>query len=264
MRHTKEWYDAIVQAYLMFPGNHSAVARELGLTRHTTRKVWNEGWTKQLGTGNLNSDDPGDRRRRVPIDWAPPIKIKIAEYQAFARAKLEEARADQAASKKARDKTLADAVESAKADIIDSRALQGRAIKSARANSIALMGVTGNLLAAGVDLSKKVKEAIAGGDFKVKPREAILLLRAIAEITRHGNEAAQIADDMERRALGEPDMILGVEAHMTVEDATREIKEGAAALLRSERLGGGLRMLPPAAPPASPHPDALDVDASEG
>lgn len=246
IKYTREWYDAFVSAYLMYPGNHSAVGRELGVTRHACRTVWNDGWKKQVGTGGLNGEKT--KRKYEPIKWAPPIKEKIAEYQAMARAKLEEQRARSAEQEKKDDERLREAVDKAKRDIIDSRALQGRSIKTARANSIALMGVSGNLLQSGVDLSKKVRTLMGDPNWKPSPKQAIYLLRAMAEITKMGIESAHIADEMERRALGEPDMILGIEAHMTVDDAVKEIRDAHSALTRSEQLGGGLRVVPDPSP----------------
>lgn len=255
IKHTREWYDAFVSAYLMYPGNHSAVARELGVTRHACRTVWHDGWKKQIGTGGLN---PGESKEKKyePLAWAPPIKEQLAEYQAMARAKLQEQQKRSAEQEKKADEKLREAVEKAKNDIIESRALQGRSIKIARSNSIALMGVSGNLLQAGVDLSRKVRTLMGDPNWKPSPKQAIYLLRAMAEITKMGIESAHIADEMERRALGEPDMILGIEAHMTVDDAVKEIREAHSSLVRSEQLGGGLRVVSPPKPEPTKKADA--------
>lgn len=246
--HTKEWYDALVQAYLMHPGNHTAVANDLGITRHTARKVWNEGWVRHRGTGGLNAargnvSEAEDERRAEPIEWAPPIREKIAEYQAFARARLEDERARLALDKEERGKTLAEAAASAKRDLIDSRALQGRVIKQARQNSTLLLGVTGNMLHGAVVLSTKIRALLSDPNWNPKPREAMSLMRSMAEIAQRGTEMSKITDDMERRALGEPDMILGVETSMTFDEAVAEIRDAYESLQRSEKIGKGLRVV---------------------
>lgn len=232
LRKTPEWYAALVQAFLIHGKNFAAVSRDLGITRFACRTAWNEGWTKQVGT-ELN----GGVRRYEKVDWAPPIKNKIAEYQVLARAKLEEERRAVDKEKEDREAALRDAVEKAKADLVDSRALQGRTVKQARANSIALMGVSGNLLQAAAQLSKKVARLVSDPNWTPSPKQAVSLLGRMAEITKMGVESASIADEMERKALGEPDMVFGFDVSMSVEDAVSEIHQGYAALQRSQAMG---------------------------
>ena len=170
-RKTHEWYLALVQAFLVHGQNFAAVSRDLGITRFACRTAWNDGWTKQVGT-ELN----GGVRRYEKLDWAPPIKNKISEYQVLARAKLEEERRAVEQEKAEREAALRDAVEKAKADLVDSRALQGRTVKQARANSIALMGVSGNLLQAAAQLSKKVHTPFpehASGSSLATPKQVV-------------------------------------------------------------------------------------------
>ena len=231
-RKTPEWYGALVQAFLVHGQNFAAVSRDLGITRFACRTAWNEGWTRQVGT-ELN----GGVRRYEKVEWAPPIKNKISEYQVLARAKLEEERRAVEQEKADREAALRDAVDKAKADLVDSRALQGRTVKQARANSIALMGVSGNLLQAAAQLSKKVARLVSDPNWTPSPKQAVSLLGRMAEITKMGVESAAIADEMERKALGEPDMVFGFDVSMSVEDAVSEIHQGYAALQRSQAMG---------------------------
>lgn len=220
---TPEQYDRLVAAYLRNPGNHSAVAVEVGCTRDTAKQAFDHGWSKRVS-------GPGQPAVYEQLEWAPAIKSVLAEHQALARAKLEQRRMQDAESEQARAKTLAHASAQARADLIDSRALLGRSIKQARANAILLMTVTSNLLGGALELSKRMRALIADPNVKLTPQEMAVILRQIGTITRDANDAARAADDMERRALGEPDQVISVEGNMTEADAAKLLREAWESL----------------------------------
>lgn len=241
-------YDRLVAAYLANPGNHTAVAAAVGCTRDTARLAFEHGWSKRVSA-------PGQPVVEELLDWAPPIKTVLAEHQALARAKLEQRRQDEQVEQGARAKTLSAASAQARADLIDSRALLGRSIKQARANAIGLMTVTSNLLGGAIELGKQMRARLADPTVaaKMTPREMADILRAVAAITREANDAARAADDMERRALGEPDQIISVEGNMTEADAAKLMREAWEAIGIAGRMPDGV-----------PAPPMLEAAVVEG
>lgn len=138
---------------------------------------------------------------------------------------------------KRRREELQRAAAKAHDDLVESRALRGRSIRSARTNAIALQSAVGQLLAAAIPLTGRVSDLLNDPKWKPTPQGAVKLVRSIAWMTREANQAAQIADDMERRALGEPDQIVAIEGNHSLDQSVAIILEAHAALSRAHERG---------------------------
>jgi hypothetical protein len=226
-------YSRIVAAYRDRPGNATAVAAAAGVSRHIAERAWIRGW-----------------RNRDRSWWGRPVRDVIAEEFTVARAMLSPRAPSEDAKTRA---AIVQVVGDARSDLAQSRALQGRSARMARTSGLALQGVLAKLLQGASLVAARLQPMLADGTFSA--RESMAILRSIAWITREANAAMQIADDLERRALGEPDAILGIAAVMTVEEAERELAEAAKAYAR---LCGRGRAPVPGAVAAT----AMDADAT--
>jgi len=208
----------MVESHRAELGDHTQAAEVGGVSYNTARKAFERG---------LGAD-------------MPPIRTLMAQEMVRARAQLSEYR-DQASSER-------DQVTAARKDMIDSRAAQARAVRMARNNAIATMGISANLLRAGVRLSERTQELLADKNWAPKPAEAVGLLRAIASLSREAVETARAAEDMEARILGAPDLLVGV-VNMTPEQAVITLQDGQRTLdrIRRRAIRGDL---PPGVPSA--------------
>lgn len=136
-----------------------------------------------------------------------------------------------------RRRQLQEAAEKAHDDIIESRALRGRSIRAARTNAIALQSVVGQLLKSAIPLTEKIATLLEEPKWRPNPSSALRIVRAVAWMTREANQSAQIADEMERRALGEPDQILALEHTQSLDESVAIIMEAHAAMERASKRG---------------------------
>lgn len=212
-----DFYESLVSAFLAVPGNASAAAREAGCDRRTAARAWSLGW---------------------PRKGFAPIKQRVEDEQRAARARL--LRDEQDAREAKRD-AAAKLEADASIDRAKSRAEEARAVRAARANALALQGATARLNRGALALAQRIEAQLLNTNdeaAKLKPREAVALLRQVAAINRESNDAARLAVQLERLVLGEPDQVVGhVLIDMTPEDARREIERANEALGRATRRG---------------------------
>src|SRR5690606_20842548 len=130
----------------------------------------------------------------------------------------------------ARQESLRKAIDEGFADLVDSRAKQGKVIRAARDNSIASLVISQKMLKAAIPLTDKIVAGLDSANLNVFER--MRLLRQIGRFAADAVEIAQIVDEMERKALGEPNQILQVQGGvtMTLEEAKSTLSEVAEVL----------------------------------
>lgn len=213
---TKEKYDAIVAAFRKHGDNFKAVATECGVHWHTAKKAWEEGWAAQKDK-----------------DWALPIKDVLKQEYVMARAALEREKRDLVADHRiARQDKLREAIEAGFADIVESRAKQGKVIRAARDNSFVALVISQKLLKASIPLSDKIIQELSDDKSGLDVGARMRLLRQIGRFAYDAIEMSQLVEEMERKALGEPDTILEVQGGITmsVEEAKATLHEVAEVL----------------------------------
>lgn len=213
-RITKEKYDALLAAFRKHSDNFKAVSKECGVGWETARRAWNTGWADQASK-----------------PWALPIKDVVHKEQVEARAALNREREDLVKDHRiARQASLQQAIEEGFNDLVDSRKKQGKVIRAARDNSIAALIVSQKMLKAAVPLADLVVQDLGDPDLNVFER--MRLMRQIIRFSHDAVEMSQIVEEMERKALGEPDTILEVQGglNMSVDEAKDTLKEVAEVL----------------------------------
>lgn len=211
---TREKYDALLDAFRRHGENFKAVAEDVGVHWQTAKRAWAKGWHEQKSK-----------------PWALPINGVIAKEQIEARAALAREKDLLVNDHRiARQDQLREAIEAGFTDLVDSRSKQGKVIRAARDNSIAALIVSQKLLKAAIPLADQIVAQLTDPALTVFER-----MRLMRQIVRFGSDAveiAQIADEMERRALGEPDSILQVQhgINMSLDEAKETLAEVAEVL----------------------------------
>lgn len=211
---TRDKYDAMVEAFREHGENYKAVAEACKVHWTTAKRAWKEGWSHQKSK-----------------PWALPIEDVLKREQVEARAALAREKQDLVQDRRiARQESLRDAIEAGFADLVDSRAKQGKVIRAARDNSIAALIVSQKLLKAALPLADKIVKDLE--DDALDVFQKMRLMRQLGRFTHDSIEMAQVVEEMERRALGEPDTILEVQGGvtMTVTEAKATLKEVAEVL----------------------------------
>lgn len=190
---TKEKYQALLAAFREHGDNFKAVAEEVGVHWSTAKKAWTEGWSSQKSK-----------------PWALPIEQVIAKEQVEARAALARERQSLVEDHRiARQKSLQEAIEHAFDDLVDSRSKQGKVIRGARDNSLAALIITQKLLRAAMPLADKIVKQLESEQLNVFER--MRLLRQLGRFSHDAIEMAQAVEEMEAKALGEPEKLLEVQ-----------------------------------------------------
>lgn len=213
-RITRETYDDLVDAFREHGDNFKAVAAQCGVHWSTAKRAWTRGWVDQKSK-----------------PWARPIEDVLKREQIEARAALAREKADLVNDRRiARQDSLREAIEASFVDIIDSRAKRGKVIRGARDNSLAALIVSQKMLKAAIPLADKITHALEHEPLDVFQR--MRLLRQLGRFAHDAIEMSQIVDEMERKALGEPDTILEVQhgIHMDLDEAKATLAEVAEVL----------------------------------
>lgn len=210
----REKYDSLLAAFREHGENFRAVAAQCAVHWNTAKRAWHDGWADQ---------------QKKP--WALPIKDVLATEKIEARAALQREKDNLVQDGRiARQDQLREAIEDGFADLVDSRKKQGKVIRAARDNSIAALIVSQKLLKVSVTLADEVVKQLSDPGLDVFQR--MRLLRQIARYAHDAVDMAQIVDEMERKALGEPDTVLQIQhgISMTVDDAKETLAEVAEVL----------------------------------
>ncbi len=229
---TPEFYQALVDAFRDMPGNASGAATVVKASLggscdyRTAARAWDRGWPK--------------------LELIP-----IAEYlekeKIAARAKLATETAVKALDAATSDEAIVR--EQARIDAINARTDEGRLVRSARANVLALLESSEELLAGYRKLAPKVKKALAEIDVDdLDPEKAARMLWRLAISSRAAIDAGMRVLQAERLLLGQPMEIIGIrDMDMDESDVLVELEEAAtmAARIRERRArrDGRLRLL---------------------
>lgn len=206
---TEDTYKAMVAQFRKHGMNFKAVAEECHVHWGTARRAWHKGWADQKSK-----------------PWALPIKDVLKKEQVEARAALHREKNDLVKDHRiARQESLRAAIDDGFADLVESRAKQGKVIRAARDNSIAALIVSQKLLKASVPLADLIVQELQ--DPALNVFERMRLLRQLGRFAHDSIEMAQVVEEMERKALGEPDTILQIQAGtaMTVDEAKETLLE---------------------------------------
>lgn len=206
---TEDQYDKMLQAFREVGENFREVSRMCSVHWATAKRAWSRGWADQKSK-----------------PWALPIRDVLKREQIEARAALERERHNLVNDQRiARQQSLQKAIEDSFSDIVDSRSKQGKVIRGARDNSIAALIVSQKLLRSAVPLADKIAASLDDEHLDVFQR--MRLLRQLGRFAHDAIEMSQIVDDMERKALGEPDTILEVQhgVHMTADEAKATLQD---------------------------------------
>lgn len=207
-------YQKLLAAFRKHGDNFRAVSDECNVHWNTAKRAWEEGWAQQKSK-----------------PWALPIRDVLKREQIEARAALAREKDDLINDRRiARQQSLQEAIEAGFSDIVDSRAKQGKVIRAARDNSIATLIISQKLLRAAVPMADKIAQSLEHENLDVFQRMRIL--RQLGRFTHDAIEMSQIVDEMERKALGEPDTVLEVQhgIHMTLDEAKHTLAEIADVL----------------------------------
>lgn len=222
-------FDKLVEAYREAPGQHKLAGRNAGVFHTTAKKAWDEGWTT--------------------FAWGTvPIKEIIKQEQTIARARAAEI---EAARQEAAKRNAADAAvrgqelavqvavdrEKIRQDAIESRLDEAKAVRLARANSIATMASLNRLLRSTGDLIKGAEQRISTNK-DMSPLQVVKFAKDVSQAVKQTAEATHTAMQMERLLLGDNNGALNdLPIDMSPEEAANEIKAAVAALTRAEALG---------------------------
>ncbi len=203
-------YLELLEAFRIHGDNFKAVKDACGVHWNTAKRAWLRGWSDQKSK-----------------PWALPIQQVIKDEQVQARAALQrEKEATLGDHRVARQDALRDAVAKGFDDLVDSRSKQGKVIRAARENSIASLIVSQKLLKAAIPLSDKIVEELNENN-SLTVFERMRLMRQLGRFASDAIETAQVVEEMERKALGEPDVLLEVQhgVNMTPSEALETLHE---------------------------------------
>lgn len=207
---TREKWDRMLAAFRTHGENHDAVVKECGVSWSTSKRAWGLGWEEQIGK-----------------EWAIPIKNVIAADNVRVRAAfVREERNEADDYRKAKAENLQAAIDEGFTDLVHSRRKAGKVVRAARDNSLAALIVSQKLLKAAIPLADLVVKQL-DEDKTMSVHARMGLLQKIARFGKDTIEIAQVTDEMERKALGEPDKILAVQhgLSMDVEEAKETLEE---------------------------------------
>lgn len=227
---TPEKYAEMLKAYReQAELNHQEVSDITGIPVRTCNKAWLQGYP---------------RRKGFP-EGGRPIKDVLTGEGMLARAAL--AREDQGEDVDRREvikEQLREAQLASTADLIKSRAEQGKTVRAARSNTRGLLLLSNQMLHEGAVIVKSVKEDIArliAGN-KLDLATKMRLLSQIASFSKTAVDMARTVEILEGLALGDPKAILAMMSEedgdgMTEAQCLQTLQQATKALERSQESG---------------------------
>ena len=231
---TGEKYTILLKAYREQSAkggevNHAEISAQTGIPVRTCNKSWNTGWPNRKGFPEAGR----------------PIKDVLTGEGMLARAAL--AREDQGVEVDRREvikEQLREAQLASTADLIKSRADQGKTVRASRQNTRGVLLLSGLLLVEGGQLVKSVKEDIArllAGN-KLDLATKMRLLAQIASFSKTAVDMARTVEQLESLALGDPKAILDMMSDndgsdMPEAECLQILQQATKALERSKDSG---------------------------
>lgn len=227
---TGEKYSSMLKAYREQEElNHAEVSEITGIPIRTCNKAYLEGWP---------------RRKGFP-EAGRPIKDVLTGEGMLARAAL--AREDQGVDVDRREvikEQLREAQLASTADLIKSRADQGKTVRASRQNARGLLALTGMMLAEGKTLVDSIREDVRRllAENKLDLATKMRIMSQIGSFAKGSAEVARITEQMEALALGDPKAILAMMSEndgesMTAAECIAAMEQTTKALERSKESG---------------------------
>ena len=218
---TKEIYDKLLESFRSHPGEFARAGRAAAVDSRTAKRGLEKGWPKQ------NSS------------WVPISEVLEAEVLAT-RAHLREVAQ--------RERIPAEAIalqaerEKAAADALEARGQEAQMVRILRTDVTNQLAAVARLLPGMGKWTQWAAETMKTDDPK-SIREVTKMMDAISKVTDRTATAADRVMAMERRLLGQPEMVVGhVMADITMEEAVEHIEASARTLEYARECG----LLPPA------------------
>jgi hypothetical protein len=193
-------------------GAYAAAATATGLHWRTCRRGWEEGW-------------PQWRRHMLPI------KDVLAAETAAVRAKLsdldddERARAAYEKLRQAREDE-----EQAQRDAVESRKQEAQMVRLARTDATQALAAIARMIPGVHRWAQWAAEQMSGRDPK-SLQEVTKVLDALSKVTERVTSAGDRIMAMERRLLGQPEQVVGLQLpDVSLEDAAEHVRAAARAL----------------------------------
>ena len=221
---TQDKYDKMLESFRIYPGNLQRAADYAGVKWETAKRFYN---------------GPAPGGHALPNGWRPIREVLADEGAARAKAREDQeaalAKERERLSKEAEDarrmEEEAKAVDAASLRALRKTTLGGLASLAALTDGITLLARrVGTLLQTGTDAQ--------GKPLDIKPSEALRILQAYSLTVGRLGSVVDTLQAMERVKQGLPTAIMGIDvAHVTLEDAEREVEFAKGALARAKELG---------------------------
>jgi hypothetical protein len=240
-----ELYKRLVIAFEEQPGNFSYAAKWAGCVRPTAKGAWEKGWPE--------------------FSWGRPIRAVIEERQALIRGRMREMEsearwkaatlhasgaehmervleASEAEMQRARERAeietkqrIAHLKAEAQFDSVEARANTLECVRYSKRNAQLLLGYSLRILR---DADPLIKQLGADLPMLRTPQARLAAAMQIVRFAHEANENAKLALEIERRELGEPDIVVETREH-TPQEMAAKVRALSASLERQ-----GLKVLP--------------------
>lgn len=235
---TNELYNALLQSFRQYPAEYARAGRAAACDSRTASRAWHQGWVKQ----NPN--------------WAPISKV-LEEEQLSARAQMQNQTAVVAEQQRTAESLQMQAErEKAAADALEARGQEAQMVRILRTDVTNQLAAVARLLPGMGKWTQWAAETMKDSDPK-SIRDVTKMMDAISKVTERTATAADRVMAMERRLLGQPEMVVGhVMAEITMEEAVEHIEASARTLEYAREAG----LLPPAEHSPNSDEDAIDAE----
>lgn len=236
-RFTDAEWDRLVNAFREHPGDTTLVSEITGIKRVRVVKAWHHGYSRQgrpAISELLESDKILARATRadmhdeaadaVEVPSAPATVVVDSDGVSHEHKRVMAAMVE-------RDKVRRQAL----ADSARTRAEEGALIAVARRNVMQLGLISAQVLRGAQHLAERMQKQLESEQVSLK--DGMQLIQRSSVVVRLGNEAAKMAIQMERLAMGQPvgDGSESTDGALKPEDAERWIEVASRALERARK-----------------------------
>lgn len=219
---TQETYDKLAESYRKYPGAIDRAAKYAGVNYKTAKRAWDQGWT------------------RAPSNQFKTIKDLLRDEEQAAQ----EARSAQEAAATVERERLAREAERARQLEEEAKQVDEASLRALRKDTLAGLVACASLTEGVSMLAKRVNEQLKAGVDKngnpldIDATKTLRILRDYALTVGRLGAIVETVHGMERVKQGLPTAIMGIDvAHVTLEDAEREVEFAQKALTRAKELG---------------------------
>ena len=235
-----EW-EKWVALFREHPGETVKVAKLMGVPRNRARIAWYHGWPKHgkpAISDLIEQDKTLARAHRASAVAAKEATadVEITPVVKELAKRTESEVTEAVAERKKVMKRIQD-------DSIRTRSEEGMLINVSRGNALALAGLTVNLIKGARALSKRLEEQLTKD--QIPAREAMSMIKSIANVVRMNTDASLQVLEMERRVMGEPAPDVKASGRFNADEAAEHIALAFKAMEKyrarqaRKELGGG-------------------------